>query len=164
MRTDTIALIAGGALVLVALAALAAGMLGTTSVSVSSSPQAVAAEAVEAPEDGSTAKVYDVHVTPGMSLFGIKFRADRHYAFLGFVTPPGCIQPDASGRDVLRSDGECAALPVEGGELSGGGTTAAGSTLAIVKLRIPRECYEVLQRGDDWPSTRPECASTESGS
>lgn len=118
--------------------------------------QAVAADQRrEPPADGASGLVLVTYrAEKGFSFFGWDVVASRYAANVGFVPPSGCLA-DPGGKIV--PEGACTGVPAWG-DVSGGGTTAAGQRLVIVAVTVSERCYKVLRGDDAWPSARPECA------
>lgn len=149
-----VAAVVVGLLVLVLGGALVAGGLGTTTVTTSSEGPAL--PYTPPPADGSFGVVAATYKTKaGLSIFGLGITGSRWEAQVTFVPPPGCTPSEAE--DVVAT-GPCAGIPAEG-KYAGGGTAPDGSTLVNVAFEVSRACHEALQFGDQWPTTKPECAN-----
>ncbi len=149
-----VAAVAVGLLVLVLGGALLAGGLGTTTVT-SFSDEGTAQPWTPPPADGSFGLVVGTYKTKaGLSIFGLGITPGRWEAQVTFVPPPGCTPSESE--DVVAT-GACAGIPAEG-KYAGGGTDMDGSTLLTVAFEVSRACHEVLEFGDHWPTTKPECA------
>ena len=112
---------------------------------------------IEIPDDG-TAVVVGKSAEGGFELFGIRFHDANRYLQLSAVIPGDCLVRDAAGEEQLRTDGECADLPLAG-EVAGGGTTAEGQAIVTVRTPVSPACYDAIADGDLWPSALEECAA-----
>ena len=138
-------------LAVLGLMALAVGGLGgSTSVVFDDSP------AVPVPIGGEGGLVYGRHETGGVVLFGMEVRPRERWLAVGFVAPDECIEQDGQGEDVVIASGGCGELPGSG-LVQGGGRTAQGVDWVQVRVDVSRECFEVVSKGDAWPSDAAEC-------
>ncbi len=137
-----------GVLALVALAV--GGLGGSTSVVFDTSPSP------PAPTEGEGGLVYGRHETGGVVLFGTEVRPRERWLAVGFVAPEECIEQDDQGEDVVIASGDCGELPAWG-VVDGGGRTVDGVVWVIVRVDVARKCFEVVERGDEWPSDAAEC-------
>lgn len=137
-----------GVLGLVALAV--GGLGGSTSVVFDTS------QSPPAPTEGEGGLVYGRHETGGFVLFGMEVRPRERWLAVGFVAPDECIEQDDQGEDVVIASGDCGELPAWG-VVDGGGTTMDQVEWVIVRVDVPRKCFEVVERGDEWPSDAVAC-------
>ena len=137
-----------GVLGLVALAV--GGLGGSTTVTIDSGPS------VPSPTKGEGGLVYGKHETGGIVLFGMELKPRDRWLSVGFVAPDECIEQDDEGEDVVVTSGACAALPASG-VAKGGGRTMDGVEWVQVRVDVSRKCFEVVERGDEWPSDAAEC-------
>ncbi len=142
-----------GVVLLVGVVALGFGAFGTTYTTIESGPSTAIAGP---PEDGSSGVVFELHKSGGLSILGLRLESREHFARIGVVVPAQCVLSDESGHETLSTDGICAALPVHG-ELSGGGTTSSGASLAFVDIKVQKKCFGALEVGASWPSTIDGC-------
>lgn len=151
-ENDGLLMLAGGVILVVVVAALGVGMLGTT-VTSSEGPSR---ELPAPPEDGSAGVVWDLRTIEGTSILGIKLQRDRREAHVAMVVNEECVRVSESGDEELAGGGACENLPARG-EVVGGGTTEAGSRLVIVRVDVGRQCYEALTVGVAWPVSDRSC-------
>ena len=137
-----------GVLGLVALAV--GGLGGSKSVVFDTSPSP------PAPTEGEGGLVYGRHETGGVVLFGMELKPRDRWLSVGFVAPDECIEQNDEGEDVVLASGDCGALPGTG-LVEGGGTTMDQVVWVMVRVDVTRKCFEVVERGDEWPSDAAEC-------
>jgi hypothetical protein len=154
MRRETSILIVVGVLFV---AVLVAAGLGLSATRKTIAEPVGTGTVLDPPADGSAGQVFGLHSTPGLSVLGLRLRSSSYVVQVGFIVPFECIAADESGRQVLLADGLCANVPAHG-ELSGGGTTSIGQTLAIVSIDVSKRCYEALEIGTAWPPGTATCA------
>jgi hypothetical protein len=143
--------------IILAVLVVGSGGLGMRVTSHSTEPASAVASStpLNPPLDGASGVVYDTYRTSsGLSLFGLDIVAPKYVASVGFVPPAGCEVP-AAGE--FRLEGACVSAPASG-DVSGTGTTAGGTAFTIVSVPISKQCFEVLQTGDVWPSADASCA------
>lgn len=149
---SVIAVLAGCVLVAVLALALAGG-LGASRVETSGgSPVPGSFEGP--PADASRGIVMSTHQSKSpVQLFGLKFGSSRWEASIAMALPEGC---EPNGGEVT-ADGSCSKVAASG-QVSGGGTTAAGLEFVIVSVPVSEQCHVVLTPGERWPTSHPECA------
>jgi hypothetical protein len=152
MNQNVIAGAVVGFMALLAVVALAAGLGGSTSVSYDNGPE------VPAPTEGEGGLVYGKHETGGFVLFGMEFNPRDRWLSVGFVASDECMEQDDEGEEVVIASGDCGELPAHG-LVEGGGTTPEQVVWVIVRVDVPRKCFEVVSVGDAWPSEVAECGA-----
>ena len=143
-----------GAFVLITVLVVVGAFATTTSTTIG---QGAARPIPDPPGDSSAGVVFDMRTSGGRSILGLELRSRTREAHIGIVVPPECVRKNDSATEELVREGKCLNLPAIG-ELSGGGTTAAGLKVVFVRVEVPERCYDVLSIGDDWPPTQEDCA------
>jgi len=93
----------------------------------------------------------------GFSPFGIQITDSTHYVEVQFITQPVCLEMVDSG-DPWPTPYPERTSPVEVvGEVGGSGRTMSGEFLVGVQIKVPGDCYDLLERGMKWPPDHPEC-------
>lgn len=162
MNQNVVAGVVVGFMALVAVVALAAGVGGSTTTTggsmsgTATRQDSAPMEAIQVALSEGRGAVTGTFESVGFSLFGINFGGSRYEVHVGLVAPPECIEQNEAGADVVIDSGVCGSLPGSG-LVSGGGRTVDGVEWVIVRVDVPRQCFEVVSTGDAWPSDAAEC-------
>ena len=153
MDRGTGAVLVVGAIVV---AVVIAAVLGVFGVRTETSVPDGTGVTLEIPTDGS-AIVFRKSQGGGLKLLGVRIQRPDYTIDVALTVPAGCIEDDGAGERTLRSDGDCASLPVSG-PIGGGGRNSTGETTVILRFAVSEECHEASALGSSWPSTEPACA------
>ena len=153
MSRNAAALLALGAIGLVAVVALALGVGGGSTTSEGS------LFAPAHPEAG--AAVSGLFVDEGWTLVGIRLRSATYRVSVTLTARPDCFRHLIDGaswpldEEICRSD-----VPIEG-IVAGRGRTASGATIVNIEREITRECYEALRPlgAAPWPVVVGACGA-----
>ena len=151
MSRDATAMLALGAIGLVALVALALGLAGGSTTSEGSLFQPAD------PEAG--AAVSGLFAEEGWTLLGIRLRSATYRVQVRFTVPPDCLDRLVDGASWPLDDAACRSEVAIDGVVAGTGRTATGATIVNIERKITRECYEALRslRAAPWPVSVAVC-------
>ncbi len=151
MSRDAVAMLALGALGLVALVALALGLAGGSTTREGSLFQPAD------PELG--AAVSGLFAEEGWTLLGIRLRSAKYRVQVRFTVPPDCLDHLVDGARWPLDDAACRSEVAIDGIVAGTGRTATGATIVNIEQKITRECYEALRplRAAPWPVSVAVC-------
>jgi hypothetical protein len=108
------------------------------------------------PTDG-TAIVFSNAQEGGLEVIGVRLQRPDYTIDVALAVPEGCIEDDGAGETVLRNDGDCTELPVNG-PIVGGGTTVSGDRIVSVRIAVNEECSRAVAFGSHWPTDLDPCA------
>jgi hypothetical protein len=155
MDRGTPAILVAAAIALVVAVAAAVGAFGG-SVETTVGEDEIPFEAI--PRDGS-AIVFSKSQGGGLEFLGVRIQRPEYWIDVALTVPEDCIDDDGVGNRTLRGDGACGELPISG-PIDGGGITAEGDRIAILRLTLNKACFEAVATGSPWPNAEPACASS----
>jgi hypothetical protein len=111
------------------------------------------------PAGTPAAVVIELHEEQETSFFGLRKGETRYLVGVQFYGPSACTGLITDGAAWPIPDLECSTEVPITGVATGVGIAATGEAVIVVYTDVLAECFDLIDRGDWWPSNATECDS-----